>query len=836
MNGDVRNFYSELGVELPNGGTDVAVACFADPGAHAHGDRNKSMSVNVETGFFNCHGCGEKGDGYHAALKVGRAPLAAVELLKRHGLFRESDSAPAPRQASPPKAPAVSESDIAGWRDALSAKPDALAKLETLRGWSPDVLARLGVGVNSAYASTKGGGAITFPTRDAQGTLTGCVHYAPDPAKRSGSKSIAKGPRQLFPAPESIEGDTVWLCEGEPDAVAAQSIGLPAVAVPGVEGWKDGWRERFARFERVLICVDDDPPGERLAAKLAASIAHAARVDMATLASGERGTGYDITDAILEAQSNGGVAHLRKMLESAASSAEPKPSTVDTPKAETPADDWPVLRSRELPKFPTDALPPSVARWVEAAATESETPVDLAALSALGTLAAAAMGSAVVDCGAWEEELGLYLLVSLPSGDRKSSVLQLATAPLRQAEDDYRREAGPEIRTQRNRKAVLEKREAKLVTECASALDEADRRVLEGELTEVTTELAEIGEPVPPRLLADDATPEALGRLLAQHGSIAVLAAESAFLDNIGGRHSKDGGPNLHLVCKSYTGESTTIDRKSHEPETIERPLVTITLAVQPHVLAKLVGNDIGRKQGLVGRFAYAMPTTELGLRKIVGVERIAPAVREGWTEAVSRLFDLKRRDTNDRNTTKRSTDPLSVISVTAFDAPRLKLASGASVLLDQLRLAQEPRLGEGGDLHSIADWIARHAGRIARIAGLLHLVEHEPELPIGVETMEQALRIGEYLLAHAICALGDEDPLTRRAVRWLEARGEGAVSLRELHRGPARDGGAEDAELLAITLERVGALRALPEPPKAGPGRSPSKRYEVHPDLRSER
>ena len=31
---------------------------------HSHGDKNKSASVSISTGYLNCHGCGFKGDGF----------------------------------------------------------------------------------------------------------------------------------------------------------------------------------------------------------------------------------------------------------------------------------------------------------------------------------------------------------------------------------------------------------------------------------------------------------------------------------------------------------------------------------------------------------------------------------------------------------------------------------------------------------------------------------------------------------------------------------------------------------------------------------------------------
>ena len=69
---DVRGFYRALGVELPGWAKrEAPVACFADPDAHAHGDRDPSCSVNVESGAWHCWGCGAAGGAYDAALARG---------------------------------------------------------------------------------------------------------------------------------------------------------------------------------------------------------------------------------------------------------------------------------------------------------------------------------------------------------------------------------------------------------------------------------------------------------------------------------------------------------------------------------------------------------------------------------------------------------------------------------------------------------------------------------------------------------------------------------------------------------------------------------------------
>ncbi len=304
----VRAFYAGLGVDLPDrGGANVQVRCFADSDAHRRGDRNPSCSVNKETGAFNCFACGAKGGPYDAAVTLGKSPAEAMELLRRHGLADDDGEQPAPRPRSEPKAVLrPSEAALDSYQGALEADGEAVSRLETVRGWTADAIRALGLGLNGAR--------VVFPVRDAGGALVNLLRYAPDPECRSGAKLLAESgcPRDLFPAPETLDGDSVWIVEGEPDAVAGRSLGLPAVAVPGTGTRRPEWAERFAG-RHVVVCLDCDRQGREAAQQIATDLlAHAAEVRILDL-DPRRDDGYDLGDLALEA-GPGGRRECRRML------------------------------------------------------------------------------------------------------------------------------------------------------------------------------------------------------------------------------------------------------------------------------------------------------------------------------------------------------------------------------------------------------------------------------------------------------------------------------------------------------------------------------------------
>jgi hypothetical protein len=288
VSADARGLFAELGVRLPDGaGVNVPVRCFANAAAHKRGDRNASCSVNVATGAWKCHGCGARGGAYDAAVAVGLTPREAMELLLRHDLADDR------REAGHERRPAFSERELRRYADDLAASPAALGRLEELRGWTPDVVRRLGLGLD--------GNRVVLPVRDGRGALVGVLRYAPNGATRNGAKLKAQAGsrRELFPAPETLEDDSGWLLlvEGEPDALAALSSGLAAVGVPGVESWQQAHAQRFAG-RRVAVWLDADDPGRRAAKRIAADLAPvAAEVRLVDYGS-HRDDGYDLSDLL----------------------------------------------------------------------------------------------------------------------------------------------------------------------------------------------------------------------------------------------------------------------------------------------------------------------------------------------------------------------------------------------------------------------------------------------------------------------------------------------------------------------------------------------------------
>src|SRR5512133_1988912 len=147
---------------------------------------------------------------------------------------------------------------------------------------------------------------------------------------------------------------------------------------------------------------------------------------------------------------------------------------------------------------------------------------------------------------------------------------------------------------------------------------------------ERAAEAANLVVPPIPRWLVDDATPEALAGLLATYGRIALLSPEGDVFDQMAGRYNQTAGPNLGVYLKGHAGDLLKVDRRGRPPEYVERPCLTIGLAVQPEVLRGLASRPGFGGRGLLARFLYSLPASLVGRRQ-VGAPPVAPAVADRY-------------------------------------------------------------------------------------------------------------------------------------------------------------------------------------------------------------
>ena len=542
--------------------------------------------------------------------------------------------------------------------------------------------------------------------------------------------------------------DPVFVVEGEKCADALARLGCVATTNSGGAGkWLPEYRDHF-RDRDVIVLPDNDEPGRKHGASVVASLGPVAEsIQIVTLPGlSEKG---DIADWLAMGQTLDDLAELVEGNPdpwSADTASETDGETDGETDSETTEDSdsdetepWPEiipLDNGPLPDFPAHQLGSPVAEFVEALATETQTPQALAGGVALGVLSATLGGKYLLHAGSgWTEPVNLYQWIFLDSGNRKSSVFRTACRPI----VEYERERATSDRMERSR---WEAKRRIAEQEYNAAIKKADTG---GETEALQAESAKIDldQMRPPRItqiIFDDVTPEAMSVALAdQGGAIAVMSAEGGLVANVGGRYTN--APNFDVLLKAHEGDELRVNRVGREGEYVSRPAATICIAAQP-VVASEMGKISGfRAKGGPARFLSHFPPSPLGSRSAQS-RPVPDHLTEQWHALVRSLLDLQRSTTTDASG-DRLPNPIH-------------LSGAARRVLHAFQEEIEPQLGRDGALAGLTDWGSKLPGAALRIAGLLHVAgcvaaSQPVSLTMRADTMERAVAIARYFIPHAI-------------------------------------------------------------------------------------
>ena len=499
------------------------------------------------------------------------------------------------------------------------------------------------------------------------------------------------------------------------------------------------------------------------------------------------------------------------------------------------------------PPFP-EVLPGTIGQYVAAVAESYQVPVDLPALVALGTLSAAVGGKyTVVPAPDWEEPVHIMTMPVLKSGERKSGVMKEITRPVRDYETDCRladREARAlweERRQQKEAKLkALRSQAVKLEIEAAQALPEG-RTAARDRIVKINSTAARIDDlvkdlnldrpPVITQVIADNVTPESAQRILhEQGGKLAIISPESAFLTNIAGRYS-NSNPDLDVFLKGHAADPIRNNRVTRDEDDIPRACLTLCISPQPSVVARMGTVDGWIEQGGAARLLPAFPVSNIGYRNL-RPESISDHLREAWAHLVHRALKLTQRPTTSKN--GKPGDP----------APHaLALDTDALPAWRQFREWRERESRPGGQFAAagLDSWANKLEGAVLRIAGLLHIAEHEipQDAPISATCLQAALTLGHYFHRHAVIMYamsGKSGYGLARSILEVLCTIEGdSLTRRDLYemvKGRVAIDSVADLAPILETLEEHGWIRQHAEP-RDVPGRRPVT-IRLHPDLRA--
>ncbi|MCB1984483.1 MAG: DUF3987 domain-containing protein [Burkholderiales bacterium] len=633
----------------------------------------------------------------------------------------------------------------------------------------------------------------------------------------------------------------VFIVEGEKAAAALQSLGLVAITSQGGSNaaGKTDWQPLNGR-KQVYLLPDNDDPGEGYIKTIATILARLKKPPALSIVRlPNLPPAGDIVDwlmvfidkALLDWNGyepipmsfikNGELnAELKKAIKEYS-----EPIPVEWLADSNPVNmiDWPTpisLESAELPEWSNELFPDTIQNFITALSESTETPPELSAMMVLAAISAAAQGKYRVRVNSdYFEPVNIWTCAALPPGSRKTAVQMAATAPLSKWEKLQREVLEPKIKKAQSDDATIRER-LNYLRKMACKAEAAKFESLKKEIAEVEADLPEI--PTAPQIWAQDVTPENLGTIMADNGEkMALLSDEAGVFDIMGGRYSS-GIPNLDIYLQGHAGSSVRVNRGSRPPVFMQSPALTMGLSPQPEVLRGLTGKPSFRGRGLLARFLYVLPHSNLGYRTL----KTKPMVSDycdRYTEAITAIL-------NHEMIRNEQDEPCAHI---------LKMTDAAFQAWHVFAHKVEAGMREGGTYAYLTDWAGKLPGAAIRIAALLHIARHAHEKlwenRIDVEDMNAALKMADSLSAHALVVfdLMGADPAldgARHVLRWIEREGKPVFTFRDCqyaHKTKYKRAG-ELEPIIDVLIERY---YIQPKPMKQVQGR-PSRIFEVNPAI----
>ena len=472
--------------------------------------------------------------------------------------------------------------------------------------------------------------------------------------------------------------------------------------------------------------------------------------------------------------------------------------------------------SMKTPDFPEDILQGVWGDMARAVSASTQTPPAMSIMCVLGVLATLLQRRFEVDAPSHREPLSLWVVSASPSGTRKTAVMNAFMRPIVKWEklqyDRYR------VLIARNNAArsTAKKRIEALNGQAAKCKEPAEREALR---TEIEREELDMPDEVrAPRLFTGDTTAERLQAMLFENAErMAVHSDEPGIFRIMAGAYS-GGAQNLDVFLQSHSGSAMRIDRAGRMAH-VDKPALSFNLMVQPGMLSEVAGSKGFRDSGLLARFLYAVPTSNVGKRCVRDHAAIDDGVSERYERGVLSLLD------------GWLCEPGTVPKVQALD-----MAESSAELWYQFAQEIEDGNGPGGVYEPIGDWVSKLAGAVARIAALLELAD----TGLGAQTvsfcaMDRAIRLARVLIPHAQTAFGllGTDPVDQDALavlKWARARGSEEFTQREaLKSMHAR---FNSLDKLKKAMERLESMDCLKEFMRRNKGASPSVCYQLNPSL----
>ena len=236
--------------------------------------------------------------------------------------------------------------------------------------------------------------------------------------------------------------------------------------------------------------------------------------------------------------------------------------------------------------YPLDALPVTIRAAVAEVRGFVQAPVALVASSALAALSVA--GQSLADVKRADKLTGpcsLFMLALGDSGERKTTCDGFFTTPIREHDNEQAEAAKPLLNKYRVDMNIWTSKQSG-VMDAMRAAAKAGKPTLELESKLAELEASKPEEPIVPKLLRGDETPESLASKLAKGWPAAgVVSAEAGVIFGAHGMGKDSVMRNLALLNVLWDGGTLSIGRKTSDSFEVKGARLSMGLQIQEAML-----------------------------------------------------------------------------------------------------------------------------------------------------------------------------------------------------------------------------------------------------------
>lgn len=386
--------------------------------------------------------------------------------------------------------------------------------------------------------------------------------------------------------------------------------------------------------------------------------------------------------------------------------------------------------------FPTNAIP-TINNFLEELSTFTQTDVALASTIVLPVLSNCLQKKFKVNVSVTKkasekgflEQLSLFSMAVLGSGERKSPVFKVLVDPLRQYQFDYNLKIEKDVKIF-NHKVELLKEQIKAQRKIISASNSKNKELARDEYNRLIEEEVNLVPIKFKSLVENDITLERTASLMHENeGKLGIFSDEGGVIKTWSGKYDSN---DIEVILSAYSGTTFSVRRQTRDEFIIKEPALSVAIATQEGTLSEMLDNEHFKDKGLNARFLFSKPKSMVGDREII-TEPISKKQNDLYINTINRLLNLKH------------------------DNEIINFTDEAHQELIKYRQQHENNLKES--LKDMREWASKYIGNLVRICGILHIIknldalenEEVPFIPaISLETFKEAKKVSEYFLDNA--------------------------------------------------------------------------------------